>query len=155
RTRVDFRLENSISMPTEEVQFANPVRYMKLNNEAVATRDPLGLQPYSLRKIDKTAAGENPYLYPATNWKDDLFKDYAMNQRLHLSISGGGDIANYYVAGAVNQDNGMLKVDPINNYNSNIDLKNYSLRTNVNVKLFENTYLDTKLSGSFDDYTGP
>ncbi|MCW9705969.1 TonB-dependent receptor [Fodinibius salsisoli] len=154
-TQVDFRLENSISMPTEEIQFADPVQYMRLNNEAVATRDPLGVRPYSLRKIDKTEAGANPYLYPATNWKDDLFKDHTMNQRLHLDISGGGDVANYYVAGAVNQDNGVLKVDPINNYNSNIDLKSYSLRTNVDVKLSENTQLDTKLSGSFDDYTGP
>src|SRR5690606_13708012 len=54
-----------------------------------------------------------------------------------------------------NQDNGVLKVDERNNFNSNIDLKTYSLRSNVNMDLTNTTELLGRLNGSFDEYNGP
>lgn len=153
--KVTFRIENSISAPTQDVELADPITFMRLSNEAVKTRDPLGVQPYSQRKIDNTLAGTNPYVYPATDWRKFLFKDYTMNQRANLNVSGGGKIARYYFAGTFNQDNGVLKVDKRNNFNSNIDLKNYLLRSNVNVNLTKTTEVGVRMYGSFDEYTGP
>jgi TonB-linked SusC/RagA family outer membrane protein len=48
-----------------------------------------------------------------------------------------------------------LKVDKRNNFNNNINLKTYSLRTNVNINITKTTKLDVRLSGRFDDYSGP
>ena len=79
KAKVSVRIENSISTPTKEVEFADPITYMKLNNEAVLTRDPLGITPYSQQKIDNTIAGTNPLVYPVIDWKDLLFKKSAMN----------------------------------------------------------------------------
>lgn len=155
KTKVSFRIENSISTPTKNVELADPVTYMRLANEAVLTRDPLGIIPYSDQKIDQTIAGVNPIMFPVTDWRKALMNDYAMNQRINLNVSGGGKIARYYVAGSFNQENGILKVDKQNNFNSNIDLKIYTLRTNVNVNMTESTEMNVRLSGSFDDYTGP
>ncbi|GAA4304751.1 TonB-dependent receptor [Compostibacter hankyongensis] len=152
---ISVRLENSVSTPTRNVELADPVTYMKLNNEAVLTRDPLGILPYTDQQIDNTIAGTNPYVYPATNWRKALMKDYTMNQRANLNVSGGGQVARYYVAGSYNLDNGVLKVDHQNNFNNNIKLKNYSLRSNVNVNLTKSTEMVIRLSGNFDDYTGP
>src|SRR3546814_693309 len=78
-----------------------------------------------------------------------------MNQRANFSVSGGGKVARYYLAGTFNQDNGVLKVDGRNNFNNNIDLKSYLLRSNVNINLTKTTEVGVKLYGSFDDYTGP
>jgi TonB-linked SusC/RagA family outer membrane protein len=153
--KISIRIENSISSPTRNVEFADPVTYMKLHNEAVATRDPLGELPYSQEKIESTAAGRNPIIYPANNWRDMLFKDYSMNQRVNLNVSGGGGVARYYVAGGFTKDNGMLNVDKRNSFNNNIDLKNYTLRANVNIDVTKTTELIVRLSGNFDDYTGP
>jgi len=155
KAKVSFRFENSISMPTKNVKLADPVTYMRLANEAVLTRDPLGMIPYSDQKIDQTIAGTNPYMFPVTNWRDALMEDYAMNQRVNLNVSGGGKVARYYVAGSFNQENGILKVDDQNNFNSNIDLKIYTLRTNVNINVTETTEMNVRISGTFDDYTGP
>ncbi len=152
---VSLRLENALSMPTRNVELADPITYMRLHNEAVKTRDPLGILPYSPEKIDNTLRGVNPYMYPATDWRKELIKDYTMNQSANLSVRGGGKVARYYVAGAFNKNNGLLKVDDRNNFNSNINLKTYSLRSNVNINLTETTQLDVRLSGTFDDYTGP
>ena len=38
-----------------------------------------------------------------------LFKDYTMNQRLNMNISGAGKVARYYVAASFNQDNGIFE----------------------------------------------
>jgi TonB-linked SusC/RagA family outer membrane protein len=152
---IKFRLENSISTPTRNVELADPVTYMKLQNEAVLTRDPLQPLPYSQDKIDNTVPGSGSLIYPSTDWRQELMRDYTMNQRVNLNVSGGGPIARYYVAGAFLQDNGILKVDKRNNFNNNIKLKTYSLRSNINVNLSKSTEMIIRLSGAFDEYTGP
>jgi TonB-linked SusC/RagA family outer membrane protein len=155
KAKLAFRMENSVSAPTKNIELADPVTYMKLANEAVLTRDPLGALPYSQEKIDNTAAGINPTAYPANDWRKQMFKDYTMNQRLNLSVSGGGGVARYFVSGAYNRDNGLMKVDERNNFNSNIRLSSYSLRSNVNINLTNTTEMVVRLSGNFDDFTGP
>ncbi|MFB2118795.1 SusC/RagA family TonB-linked outer membrane protein [Parapedobacter sp. 2B3] len=155
KAKVSVRVENSFSAPTTNVQLADPVTYMKLHNEAILTRDPLGRLPYQQKKIDATEAGGDPYLYPANDWRKMLFKDYTMNQRANFNVSGGGAVARYYFAGTYNQDNGMLKVDNRNNFNTNIDLKSYLIRSNINVNITKSLEVGVRLYGSFDDYTGP
>jgi TonB-linked SusC/RagA family outer membrane protein len=153
--KISLRVENSISMPTRNVELADPVTYMKLHNEAVLTRDRVAELPYSQEQIDNTAAGRNPLIYPANDWRSMLFKDYTMNQRVNLSVSGGGGVARYYVAAAFTKDNGILNVDKRNSFNNNIDFKNYSLRANVNIDVTKTTELIVRISGNFDDYNGP
>lgn len=153
--RISLRLENSISAPTTQIKLADPVTYMQLANESVLTRNPLGLLPYSQNRIDQTINNTNPYVYPAVDWANILLRDYTMNQRYNFNASGGGQIARYYIAGTMNQDNGILKVDNRNNFNSNINLKSYQLRSNVNLNMTPSTEVIVRLSGSFDDYRGP
>lgn len=155
KANISFRFENSMSQPNREIELADPITYMRLQNEAVLTRDPLGQLPYSDEKIDNTIEGTNPYVFPTTDWRKSLFKEYTMNQRANLNVSGGGKVARYFVAGSFNQDNGILNVDKRNNFNNNINLKTYSLRSNVNVNLTRSTEMIVRLSGLFDDYTGP
>jgi TonB-linked SusC/RagA family outer membrane protein len=153
--KLDFRYETSLSRPTQNVELADPVTYMKLHNEAVLTRDALGVLPYSNEKIANTENGTNSYLYPATDWRDLLMKDFTLNHRFNTNVHGGGKVARYFVSGALNVDNGMLDVDKRNNFNSNISLKQYSLRSNVNINLTKSTEMLVRLNGNFEDYTGP
>ena len=155
KAHLSFRVENSLSEPTQNIQLADPVTYMKLSNEATLTRDPLGTLLYSDEKIENTQAGNNPLVYPANDWRKTMFKDYTMDQRANLSVSGGGGVARYYVSGSYNKDNGLMNVDNRNNFNNNINLKSYMLRSNVNINLTGTTELTVRLSGTFDDYTGP
>jgi TonB-linked SusC/RagA family outer membrane protein len=155
KAKVNIRFENSISQPTQNIDLADPITYMQLHNEAVKTRDPLGLLPYSLSKVENTINGTNPYVYPTTDWQNELLKDYTMNQRLNFNISGGGEVARYYLSGGVTQDNGVLDVDQRNDFNSNIDLKRYSIRSNINIDLTSTTEAVVRVHGTFDDYRGP
>lgn len=153
--RVSFRFENSVSANTREVELADPITFMELSNEAVLTRNPIGILPYSQNKIDNTRQGLNPYLFPANNWMDQLIKDYTTTQRVNLNVSGGGKVARYFIAGAYNKDNGILKVDGRNNFNNNIKLQTSQLRSNININLTTSTEAIVRLSGVFDDYNGP
>lgn len=152
---ISFRYETSYSTPTRQVELADPVTYMKLNNEAVSTRDPLAIMPYSRQKIDMTERGLNPLIYPANDWYSLLFRDYAINRRANFNVSGGGKIAKYYIAGTYNQDSGILNVARESNFNNNIDLRKYILRSNVNINVTPTTEAVVRLHGTFDDYTGP
>ncbi|MDD3036551.1 TonB-dependent receptor [Bacteroides sp.] len=153
--KVSIRLENSISTPIRNIQLADPVTYMKMYNEAVVTRNPLAARPFSDEKIANTGKGLNPYVYPEVDWYDELFKKTVMNQRANVNLSGGGTMARYYVSANFSQDNGALKVDPKNNYNTNIDIKRIQLRTNINLDLTKTTQLDIRVNANFEDYNGP
>ena len=155
KAKISIRMENSISSNTRNIELADPITYMNLANEAMLTRNPLGYLPYSQSKIDNTISGINPIMFPTTDWRKELINNQAFNQRYNFNLSGGGQIATYYIAGGLTQDNGNLKVDQRNNFNTNIDLKNYNLRSNVNIKVTKTTKLLVRLYGSFGDYTGP
>jgi TonB-linked SusC/RagA family outer membrane protein len=156
KATVSFRTETSLSMPTRKVNLADPITYMNLNNEAVLTRDKRGTAPYTREKIDNTMDPDrNQYVYPANDWYNMLFNDQTLNYRANLNVSGGGKIARYYVAATFNQDNGNLKMDKQNNFNNNIDLKKYQLRSKFNINLTKTTEAVASLSGTFDDYQGP
>jgi TonB-linked SusC/RagA family outer membrane protein len=155
KLNISVRAENATSMPTRNVELADPITYMKLANEAVLTRNPIGETPYLKSKIDNTIAGINPYVYPAIDWYQQMFNDNTSVQRLNLNASGGGKVARYYLAATFNRDNGILKVDNRNNFNNNIKLLTYSLRSNVNFNLTKTTAAALKISAVIDDYTGP
>ncbi|MCS3800091.1 SusC/RagA family TonB-linked outer membrane protein [Niastella sp. OAS944] len=155
KAKVYLRFENSISQPTKTVKLADPITYLKLHQESVLTRNPLAPLPYSQSKIDYTQLGVNPDMFPAVDWMNMLFKDRASNRRGNFSVSGGGQIVNYFLAGSFMQDNGILKVDKRNNFNNNINLKTYNLRSNVGLKVTRTTDVMVRLYGTFDDYNGP
>lgn len=154
KAKLSFRYESSLSTPAEKVELANPIDYMLLHNEAVRTRDPLGVLPYSNKKIAMTGIG-NPNVYPATDWYNLLMKDNTVNHRANVNVSGGGKVARYYVAASFSQDNGNLRMDSRNNFNNNINLKKYLLRSNVNINLTKTTEMIVRMHGTFDDYSGP
>src|SRR5690606_26873291 len=74
KAKLNLRMENSWSQPTNRIELADPITYMKLGNEAVSTRDPLSVVPYTQEKITMTERGLFPDLYPVTDWYDIMLK---------------------------------------------------------------------------------
>lgn len=155
KMKLSFRAESSFSSPSKEVELADPLTFMKLHNEAARTRNPGNALPYLESAIAAREKGLNPYVYPMVDWKDMLFKDYTVNYRGNMSISGGGRVARYYVALSYSRDNGILKQVPNNIFDNNIKLNKYTVRSNVNINLTKTTELAVRISGTFDSYQGP
>ncbi|MCD0487250.1 TonB-dependent receptor [Pedobacter sp. MC2016-14] len=161
KAQINVRLERSASEAVRSLEIADPITYMRLFNEATLTRGTSSIAPYTPNKIMNTQAtlngtpGSNAFVYPAVNWMDMLFKKRTNTQRANLNISGGGGVARYYIAGSYSDDKGILRTDIRNNNNNNVSFKNYQLRSNVNIDLTSSTELIVRLSGNFNEYTGP
>lgn len=154
-TKINVRLETHVATPTQMNELLDGVDYMRLYNEARVSRNPVLGTYYSEQKIQSTANGENPMIYPNINWYDKLFEKSTINKKANFNISGGGKVATYFVAGTMENETGLLKVDPQNNFNNNININRVQLRNNVIFKLTPTTKLDTRLQGRFERYNGP
>ena len=155
KAKVSFRYENSVSAPSQTNEFLNGVDYMNLYNRATRTRDASAPLTYSISKIYGTQNGGDPNIFPNVDWYNELFKDYTLNRKANLNVNGGGDIAQYYLSVSHNNDTGLLKVDPLNNFNNNIDIKRSNLRANINIDLTSTTKIAVKFYSLFERYNGP
>ncbi|AHF16019.1 SusC/RagA family TonB-linked outer membrane protein [Niabella soli] len=152
---ISVRAEQRVSTPTKTLKFADPVTWMKMRNEAGLTRNPLDQEPYSQLKIDKTAEGADPMLYPAVNWLDALTKKTTTTQNYNFGVSGGGKLATYNVSVNYTNDNGLLKMDKLNNFNNNVNFKVINLRSNVGINLTNTTTAMIRTIANFQNYSGP
>lgn len=155
KAKVSFRYEVANSAPSQISEFLNGVEYMELYNRALRLRDPSAPLAFSKTKIESTSRGLDSEVYPDVNWYNELFKDRTLNRKLNLNVNGGGDIAQYYLSASHNNDTGLLKVDPLNNFNNNIDINQSNLRANVNINLTSTTEIAVKFNSLFERYNGP
>ncbi len=155
KVKLNVRVETNVSQPTAMPQMLGAEEYMRMYNEAYSSRDAGMGAYYSEQKIQSTINGENPMVYPNVDWYGTLFNKQTYNTKVNLNISGGGQVATYYVSGGYDKESGLLKVDKRNNFNSNIDIDRFHLRSNVIFKLTKSTTLDTRIQGRFDRFSGP
>lgn len=155
KTKVNFRAEGSLSTPAQSIDIADPVTYMRMYNEATANRDPFSALPFSTKKIEMTERGIDPLAYPAVDWRKMLFKNNTFNQRYNISVSGGGQKVQYYVAGSYSKDSGILQEDKMNNFNNNININRYLVRSNTTMNFGKLTKATVRVNASFQDYSGP
>jgi TonB-linked SusC/RagA family outer membrane protein len=155
KTKFNMRFESSLSGNTKDFALADNITYMKLANEAALTRDPLAQRPYDPKKIDRTIAGADPLIYPNNNWKDMMIKDYTLNHRANMNISGGAEKARYYLSMSYKIDNGVLKTHELNDFNTNVRNQTIELRSNIDLQFTSTTDASFRVSGLFNSLHGP
>ncbi|GHV66845.1 SusC/RagA family TonB-linked outer membrane protein [Bacteroidia bacterium] len=155
KVKINARVDVNVNMPTQLPEMIGAVEYMQLYNQALLSRYPDRDAYYSEQKIQSTMRGENPMVNPNVDWYNMLFNRQVVNTKANLNVSGGGAIANYFVSAGYENENGLLKVDNRNNFNSNINIDRFNLRNNVIFKLSPSTTLDTRLQARYEKYTGP
>lgn len=77
-------------------------------------------------RLSKTTTLEGSSMFgwaymESTDWYDLFYKDYNWSTEHNLSVSGGGDMADYYISGRFYDMDGIYKV-------GNEDYKKYDLR---------------------------
>jgi TonB-linked SusC/RagA family outer membrane protein len=152
---VSARLDTHIATPTRMIEMVDGIEYMRLYNEGVTTRTPYAGNYYSEQVIQSTINNENPMIFPNVDWYHDLFKETTVNKRATVNISGGGSTARFYVAGGFENENGLLREDSHNKFNSNISINRVHLRSNVVFNITKTTTLDTRIQAEVEHYNGP
>lgn len=147
KANISFKLENGTNKPTQLPEYVDGATWLTLYNEAQLATNPSFISPYTPAIIEKHRSGEDPYLYPNVNWIEMMLKDRAANQRANLNITGGSDMAKYFVSAGYYQEDGIWKGDNLNAYNTNAKLKRYNFRANIDLNLTKYTELSLGLGG--------
>ncbi|MFV0269321.1 MAG: TonB-dependent receptor, partial [Draconibacterium sp.] len=150
KPRVTARAEAGMTSPTQMPEFVNSAQWAEMYNEAAATKY------YSDEVIEKYRTGADPDLYPNVNWIDQMYNDYATNQRINVNISGGGDVSTYYIAGSYYNESSIFKdAGDVYDYNTSINYDKFNFRANLDFKLTESTKLNLNLANIYEKSFGP
>jgi TonB-linked SusC/RagA family outer membrane protein len=152
--RVNVNSQASMVEPLRLPEFLDAYNYASLYNEAAAND---GLAPkYSQDDLDAYQNGSNPYTHPNVNWVDETLKDYSIQTRNNINISGGTEKATYYFSVGYVSNNGSFQVeDTVNTYNTNSDLSLANIHTNVDVQLNDRLRVNVDLKAHQDKRNNP
>jgi len=150
RPEIKVRAEAGVTMPTRMPEFVNSEQWARMYNEATGT------SRYTPDELDMYRNGTDPDLYPNVDWIDALYRNMAANQRVNASVTGGGDVARYYISGSFYNESSILRnADDIYDYNSSINYNKFNFRANVDVNLTKTTVLNVNLANIYEKSFGP
>ncbi|WP_169311408.1 SusC/RagA family TonB-linked outer membrane protein [Cellulophaga algicola] len=92
------------------------------------------------------------YVYPNVDWIDVTQKDFAMDYKVDLSVSGGTEYVKYF--GAINYNHvGDIydgeAFDSGRGYTTNFDYNRFNFRSNIDFDVTKSTRLSVNLSGYY------
>ncbi|WP_209282341.1 TonB-dependent receptor [Flavobacterium sp. XN-5] len=151
---ISFRTEHSVSQPTRLPKFVGSADYLQLYNEALKND---GESPiFSDELISNYRNEVDPDLYPNTDWMKTMLKNFTENHRYTLNVRGGTEASRYFVSGAYYNESGIFKDNPTNRYETNIGVKRFNLRSNIDMNITKSTLLSVDLSGQYlvNNYPG-
>lgn len=149
KPQINVRAEAGMTSPTKMPKMLGSVEWAELYNEAS------GKQYYTPEVIEKYRNGSDPDLYPSVNWQDALFNDLASNQRVNLSITGGGDIVKYYVSGSFYNESSIFKSSKLYDYDPSINYKKFNFRANVDISVTPSTTLNVNMANIYENKMSP
>lgn len=148
-----------VTMLTKQVKLANAYQYMDAANEAYGN-DHSGQVLYTPQYIEATKKANgllpndnpkmyNPYLYPAVDWMDELFRDMGHNRHANINVRGGSVNATYYASLSYYNETGLLKTTSMDeqNYNINTDYNRFNFTSNLNLKPTKRLSIDMGVNG--------
>jgi TonB-linked SusC/RagA family outer membrane protein len=151
---VSFKANAGISYSPIMPNYVDANTYATLANEANMTRggDPI----YSSVDLALFRNGLDPDLHPNVNWRDAILKSSTWNQQYHVGISGGAQVARYYMSmGVINKDALYKQDQGINKYSTNVAYKQYNFRANVDVNLTKTSVLTLGLEDVMVNQNSP
>ena len=103
RTKVSASTSWGVQSVTNFIDMANSYTYATAyNNARISDGNQPAFQPAI---IDHFKNHDNPLLYPDIDWIDYVMKDRALQSQHNISVSGGNQVARYFVsAGFLDQD---------------------------------------------------
>lgn len=150
KPQISVRAEAGMTSPTKMPKMLDATQWADLYNEAI------GREYYTAEAIEKYRNGSDPDLYPNVDWQDVMFNDLASNQRVNLSITGGGDIVKYYVSGSFYNESSIFKSSGnLYDYDSSINYNKFNFRANVDISVTPSTTLNVNMANIYEKKMSP
>jgi TonB-linked outer membrane protein, SusC/RagA family/TonB-dependent outer membrane receptor, SusC/RagA subfamily, signature region len=153
KPQVDVRFERAYTSPIKLLDYVGSVKYLELMNEMNADN---GQAPFvSEATLLNYKYQTDPELYPDVNWWEVVAKDQADNTKANISINGGSDILRYSLVLGYYNENGIIRRDPNQEWDSSLKVSRYTVRSNVDVNVTSTTLLRVNLGGFLQTRNGP
>jgi TonB-linked SusC/RagA family outer membrane protein len=143
RQIISFTAQSAIQQPLGMPKTLGAYDYAVLRNEAVDNE--VRVNPnfnassfrYSATDLQAFADKTDPYGHPDVNWQDQLLKEQSKLDRYNLNLSAGNKWARFFVNLEHLNQQGLLKEnEKLNpNYSTNVGIKSYIARTNVDLNI--------------------
>lgn len=153
KTLVRVNVEQGITQAVKIPEFLGSADYMQLLND-ISTQNG-GKTLYDPQRIENTRMRVDDDLYPDVNWLEAVSKDYGYNTRASIDISGGTERLRYSFVTAYYHEDGILKRDKSQDWNSSLRLDRYNVRSNVDLDVTSTTLFRVNLGGYLQKRTGP
>lgn len=164
RTKISFTQEVGVQTLTGKMETQNSYNMALTRNQVryLDGKDPM----YSDEQIEKyrrvsegeQLSGMDRYKYFNTNWYEELYREASPMIKTNLSMSGGNDVARYYVSLSYLNQGGMWN-DKWTEYNDGFStqhsLNRYNLRSNVDIDVNKYLNVSLDLGGRIDNISQP
>lgn len=155
KTVINVSAEGSFNFISDFPDFVDGATFMEMRNAAMYARNPNLAPRYSQAQIDHTRSGVNPYVYPDVDWKDALFKDLSMRQKVMVSLTGGGSKVKYYMSLQAQHEDGNLNTKKLYSWNNNINIYNYTFQSNITYQATPSTTVNMRMNAQIRQNTSP
>ena len=151
--QVSFRYEGGQTSPVKLPDYIGAVPYIEIMNELYADADKPPM--ISEEILQKYRDQSDPDLYPDVDWWNVVAKDHATTSRYNLNISGGSNFLRYAVELGYFTEDGILRRDPKQEWNSAIKVARYNVRSNVDMNITPTTLVRTSIGGYLQTRNAP
>jgi TonB-linked SusC/RagA family outer membrane protein len=154
KPKISLRSEIATQTFQRIPQYIDGYEYASLMNEGLLNTG--GTARWTDAELQKFKDGSDPYFYPNVNWEDVILKKSSKQSITNLNVTGGSTNVRYFVnLGYVMQD-GIYKVDDLEKFNTNANLKRYNFRSNVDMDLSKSFSLELGVGGNvqYRNYPG-
>jgi TonB-linked SusC/RagA family outer membrane protein len=144
--QLSVNVNQGFNQPTRLPEMADAVTYMTMLNEIDLYRDR---EPtFSQEEIDHYRNGDDPWLYPNTDWFDAVIKPMSLQRRGDVSLRGGADRIKYYLSLGGQTQDGYYE-------NSATRYNQYSFRSNLDGQASKDLNIRFDVTGRIEDRNFP
>ena len=150
RPKINVREETGITQPLIMPRFVNSEQFATMYNWA--SDEP----HYTEADIQKYRDHSDPDLFPDVDWMKTMYRDFAFNQRVNASVSGGSEVVRYFVSGSYYTESSIFRnAGNVYDYDSSISYDKFNFRANVDINLTESTVLSLNLANIYETRVSP
>lgn len=150
---VEVRYEKAYTSPVKLLDYVGSVKYLELINEMNIDN---GQAPFASEAMLLNYANQtDPELYPDVNWWNVVAKDQAESSKANLSINGGSDVLRYALVVGYYGEDGIIRRDPNQAWDSSLKVNRYTVRSNVDVNVTPTTLVRINLGGFLQTKNAP
>lgn len=146
KPQVSLNANFGVKQPTFSFNVADQVTARQLYNEANMNEGAWDVI-YSENNIDYWRTHSDPYYHPEINWRDEVFRDYAVSEQYNVNISGGNAKVKYFTSLGYLNDGDIFKTEKQAEYDPTFRYERYNYRSNIDMEISKSTKLSVNIAG--------